>query len=137
LGPILFQLPPGWKVNCARLAEFLDAIPLGGKYVFEFRNETWYQNDVYDLLRQHNVALCIHDLGGIGSPQEITSDLAYVRMHGPGEVAYAGSYSPAVLKQWAEQVKSWRDDLKDVYVYFNNDHEGYAVKNALKLREFL
>jgi uncharacterized protein YecE (DUF72 family) len=137
LGPILFQLPPGWQRNFDRLADFLDAIPSDVKYAIEFRNETWLHNEIYDLLRQHNIALCIHDFRGKESPRVITSDFAYVRMHGPEEVAYAGSYPLRDLKKWAQQIKSWRKELKAVYIYFNNDFEGYAVKNALKLRELI
>jgi uncharacterized protein YecE (DUF72 family) len=137
LGPILFQLPPGWQRNYDRLARFLERIPSEGRYAFEFRNPSWLQNEIYDLLRHHNIAFCIHDFGGKESPREITSDFAYVRMHGPGEVAYAGSYPPGALKKWARHIKSWRKDLKAIYVYFNNDFQGYAVKNALKLRELL
>jgi uncharacterized protein YecE (DUF72 family) len=137
LGPILFQLPPGWQCNCERLAEFLDAIPSEGQYAFEFRNQSWLQKDVYDLLRQHNIAFCIHDFRGQESPREITSDFAYVRMHGPGEIAYAGSYPLAALRKWGQQIKDWQKDLKAIYVYFNNDFEGHAVKNALKLRELI
>jgi uncharacterized protein YecE (DUF72 family) len=137
LGPILFQLPPGWQLNRDRLAEFLDAVPPDGRYVFEFRNESWLQSEVYDLLRKHNIAFCINDFRGKASPREITADFAYVRMHGPGEVAYAGSYPLAALKKWAKQINDWRENLKAVYVYFNNDFEGHAVRNALKLRELV
>jgi uncharacterized protein YecE (DUF72 family) len=137
LGPILFQLPPGWQRNRDRLAEFLNGIPSEGQYAFEFRNESWLQNDVYELLRDHNIAFCIQDFRGKGSPREITADFAYVRMHGHGEVAYAGSYPLPVLEKWAQQIKNWRKELKAIYVYFNNDFEGRAVKNALKLRELI
>jgi uncharacterized protein YecE (DUF72 family) len=137
LGPVLFQLPPGWQVDFDRLAEFLAALPSEYHYAFEFRNQSWLQKEVYDLLRQYNVAFCVHDFGGKESPREITANFAYVRMHGPGEVAYAGSYPLGALKKWAKQIKDWRKELKAAYVYFNNDQEGYAVKNALKFRELM
>ena len=137
LGPILFQLPPGWQVNADRLAVFLEAIPSGHRYVFEFRNESWLQKEVFDLLRQHNAAFCIHDFRGKDSPREITADFTYMRMHGPTEIAYAGSYPLGTLKKWAQQIRTWRKDLKAIYVYFNNDFQGYALKNALKLRELI
>lgn len=137
LGPILFQLPPGWQLNVERLTEFLQTIPSEHRYVFEFRNETWLTNEVYGLLRQHNVAFCIQDFRGKQSPREITADFTYVRMHGPGAMAYMGSYSVAALKNWARQIESWRKGLKDVYVYFNNDIGGCAVKDAMKLREMM
>ena len=137
LGPILFQLPPGWQLNRERLAEFIEALPREHRYVFEFRNETWEAPGVYDLLRQHNIGFCIQDFRGKQSPQEITADFTYVRMHGPGEMAYVGSYSAAALMKWARQIERWRKELKDVYVYFNNDIGGCAVKDAMKLRELL
>jgi len=134
LGPILFQLPPRWHLNRERLAEFLEGLPPEYRYVFEFRNESWEANEVYGLLSQYNIGFCIQDFRGRQSPREITADFTYVRLHGPGEIAYAGSYSDAALKKWARQIESWRQELKDVYVYFNNDIGGCAVKDAMKLR---
>lgn len=137
LGPILFQLPPGWQLNFDRLTEFLEVIPSEHRYVVEFRNESWLTKAVFDLLKQHNVAFCIQDFRGKQSPREITADFAYVRMHGPGELAYAGSYAEAALKNWARQTESWRKELKDVYVYFNNDIGGCAVKDAARLQRLV
>ena len=137
LGPILFQLPPGWQLNIDRLTEFLEVIPSEHRYVFEFRNESWLTEAVFDLLKQHNVAFCIQDFRGKQSPREITADFAYVRMHGPGEIAYAGSYGEAALKKWARQIESWRKELNDVYVYFNNDIGGCAVKDAARLQRLV
>lgn len=136
LGPILFQLPPSWRVNLDRLAMFLEKMPLNHQYVFEFRNETWLHPEVYKLLRAHNVALCIHDFRRQQSPREITADFTYVRMHGPTEAAYWGSYSLRSLRSWAWQIKKWQQNL-EVYVYFNNDVEGCAVKDARRLKEML
>ncbi|HEU4478452.1 MAG TPA: DUF72 domain-containing protein, partial [Pyrinomonadaceae bacterium] len=68
---------------------------------------------------------------------QITADFTYVRMHGPGEIAYAGSYAEAALKRWARQIESWRLELNDVYVYFNNDIGGCAVKDAGRLRRLV
>lgn len=134
LGPILFQLPPGWQLNIDRLTEFLEVIPSEHRYVFEFRNESWLTKAVFDLLKQRNVAFCIQDFRGNQSPREITANFAYVRMHGPGEIAYAGSYAEAALHKWARQIESWRKELNDVYVYFNNDIGGCAVKDAARLK---
>src|SRR5215469_16655760 len=83
LGPILFQLPPGWKLNLARLESFLSGLPQPHRYAFEFRNPTWNVADVCHLLRRHNVAYCIYELAGFQSPIEVTADFAYVRLHGP------------------------------------------------------
>jgi len=137
LGPILFQLPPRWHLNLDRLDEFLNSIPKQHRYVFEFREESWLTDEVFDLLKRYNVALCIHDLGGQQSPLEITANFTYLRFHGPGKARYAGSYSTDSLESWAAKLTDWRNDLREVYVYFNNDIGGCAVKNALELKSFL
>jgi uncharacterized protein YecE (DUF72 family) len=137
LGPILFQLPPGWQLDLERLAVFLEAIPSHHRYAFEFRNETWLTRQVFDLLRQRNVAFCIQDFRGNQSPLEITADFSYVRMHGPHQQAYSGSYSDVALQRWARQIDDWRSKLCDVYVYFNNDVGGCAVKDGRRLKEML
>jgi uncharacterized protein YecE (DUF72 family) len=135
LGPILFQLPPRWSRNDERLAQFLESLPTRRQYVFEFRDSSWLTPEIYELLKKHNAAFCTHDFRGERTPREITADFTYVRMHGPRKAAYSGSYPPQVLKEWAEQIHQWQDELKAIYVYFNNDAEGNAIKNALKLRE--
>ncbi len=136
LGPILFQLPPRWKVNLDRLAMFLNAIPGEYRYVFEFREPSWFTNSVYELLEKHNVALCIYHMTGYDSPMEVTTDLVYVRLHGT-ESKYGGSYPPIILKEWARRIRCWRKESKAVYFYFNNDPEGHAVKNATSLKKLL
>jgi uncharacterized protein YecE (DUF72 family) len=136
LGPILFQLSPSWKLNIERLASFLKALPKGHRYVFEFRNPTWLCDPVYDLLRKYNVAFCIYELDHFLSPNAVTADFVYVRLHGP-KGAYQGSYSPAILKKWAHFFKKELKEGKDVYCYFDNDQKGYAAKNAMELKKYL
>lgn len=133
LGPILFQLPPGWNLNEERLEVFLKTLPDEQRYVFEFRNHTWYTNTIYDMLREHQCAFCIYDLAGHTSPLEVTADFVYVRLHGPGD-KYQGRYSDEALRTWADRLTGWRLQGKDVYVYFDNDQNGYAVFNALSLK---
>jgi uncharacterized protein YecE (DUF72 family) len=135
LGPILFQLPPDWHCNRERLAKFLKSLSPERRYAFEFRDSSWLKEEIFDLLKEHNTAFCIHDFRGEQSPKIITADFTYVRMHGPRRAAYSGSYPPRILKKWAQQIEDWREKLSDVYVYFNNDAEGHAVWNALKLKE--
>lgn len=136
LGPILFQLPPKWKINAGRLAEFLAVLPAGHRYTFEFRNPTWYQEEVFALLRQYNCAFCIYHLEKHLSPLEVTADFVYIRLHGPGN-KYQGSYTKRALQQWATRCRSWQQQKKDVYVYFDNDQAGYAAFNAQALREMV
>lgn len=135
-GPLLFQLPPRWGCNAARLESFLAALPRGHEYAFELRDPGWHQPRVYTLLRRHNAAFCIYQLAGFESPHVITADYAYVRLHGPAAQAYGGSYTDAALAAWAAEIRGWRR-LKRVYVYFDNDEAGYAVRNARTLRRLL
>lgn len=137
LGPILFQLPPRWKLNVERFAEFLRALPRGHQYVFEFRDETWFVPAIYQLLRKHKAAFCIHDFADMKVPLEITAKFTYIRFHGPTSAKYFGWYSDRELQTWTNRIQQWRSDLSSVYVYFNNDPEGAAVKNALTLKQML
>lgn len=133
-GPVLFQLPPGWNINTVRLKAFLKLLPADHRYTFEFRNTTWYDPSVYELLRAHNVAFCIYELDKHQSPMEITADFVYVRLHGPGG-KYQGRYSIDALRAWVSQCKSWQREGKDVFVYFDNDQAGYAAFNAQELKD--
>lgn len=137
LGPVLFQLPPNWRVNLERLGEFLALLPMRKhQYVFEFRDPTWYVEPVYRLLRQYNVALCLHDWGGEKSPQEITADFTYIRFHGTTG-RYAGSYPDEMLTGWASDIRSWAGRLRSIYAYFNNDVGGHAIRNGQTLQKIL
>jgi uncharacterized protein YecE (DUF72 family) len=83
LGPVLFQLPPRWHFDEERLLSFLRVLPEAHQYAFEFRDPSWFNEEAYSLLEKHNAAFCIYDLAGRTSPERITSDFAYVRLHGP------------------------------------------------------
>lgn len=131
LGPILVQLPPHWNVNCQRLADFLDVAPAEHRWAVEFRDPSWLCEDVFAILREHNAALCIHDLIE-DHPHEITADWVYLRFHGG---APEGNYDAAFLRSVALQIKGYLGDGLDVYAYFNNDIHGYAIHNAMDLRE--
>jgi uncharacterized protein YecE (DUF72 family) len=141
LGPILFQLPPAWGLNLGRLAAFLEALPAGSavdaapalRYAFEFRNESWFDERVYELLATASAAFCIYDLAGRRSPLAATAAHVYVRLHGPG-APYEGSYDDATLAGWAERMLGWAGEGRVVYCYFDNDQHGYAVRDALRLR---
>ena len=137
LGPILWQLPPGWKVNVERLEEFLSLLPPQHRYTFELRNETWMTDAVLEVLKKYNAAFCIYELAGYQSPLEITADWTYIRLHGPTAFKYQGSYTDAQLSAWADRIKAWSRKLKAVYVYFDNDDSAYAVDNALTLKRLV
>jgi uncharacterized protein YecE (DUF72 family) len=136
LGPVLWQLPPTFKRNDDRLAAALAALP-AGRHAFEFRHPTWYAAQVYELLRAHGVALVIPD-----SPRypfcelELTADWTFVRFH-HGTSGRNGNYSDSEIAEWADRIAGWREGGIDVYAYFNNDWEAYAVRNGLRLRMLL
>lgn len=136
LGPVLFQLPPRWKANPGRLEAFLSELPAGMRSVFEFRDPSWMTEEILALLRRFGAAFCIYELAGYRSPNELTTDYAYVRLHGPGK-AYEGSYDDAALSAWATGARDQDAAGTDVYIYFDNDEHGYAPQNALRLRELI
>lgn len=131
LGPILLQLPPRWQVNPERLSAFLDAVPPGIRWAVEFRDASWFRDDVYSILRAHNAAMCFHDLLE-KHPFEETANWIYQRFH--GTAGHAGKYSQPQLAAAAAAVKDWLSRGMDVFVYFNNDLHGHAVDDALELR---
>jgi uncharacterized protein YecE (DUF72 family) len=136
LGPILFQLPPRWHCDLARLRQFLEALPGGLHYTFEFRDHTWYNETVYDLLRQHQAAFCIYDLEQHQSPVVVTAAFVYIRLHGP-EGRYNGSYSDEALGAWAAAARNWQQESRTVYIYFDNDIGGHAVGDAQRLQNLV
>ena len=136
LGPILFQLPPRWRVNRERLQAFLEVLPKRHRYTFEFREPGWLNPDVYQLLAKHRAALCLYHIAGFESPIETTADFVYIRLHGPG-AKYQGTYSGAALRKWARRIEAWSAEGKTVWCFFDNDQNGYAAKDALRLQAML
>jgi len=135
LGPILYQLPPGFHKDLDRLRDFLQVLPRNRTAVFEFRHESWFSQDTYDLLDKFGVGFCIHDLLGVPTPRVITGQVIYIRFHGTiGR--YDGNYSKSALKNWAEWIKEHISQVRSVYAYFNNDVSGHAVANALTMKEY-
>jgi uncharacterized protein YecE (DUF72 family) len=137
LGPILFQLSPKWKVNHERLKELLGILPPTFRYVVELRDLTWITREIDALLASSAVAFCIYELAGYHSPLTVTTDFAYVRLHGPSFGKYQGSYDKTRLSRWSRQITDWSRTLKAVYVYFDNDQAGFAAQNALTLRRLV
>jgi uncharacterized protein YecE (DUF72 family) len=135
LGPVLWQLPETFHRDDERLAGALGRLPRG-RHCFEFRHPSWFAPDVYALLREHEAALVVGD-----HPErpfqahELTAGWTYVRFH-HGRRGRRGNYSERELDAWARRLGAWRTRA-DVYAYFNNDWEGFAVRNATALRERL
>jgi uncharacterized protein YecE (DUF72 family) len=135
LGPVLWQLPPRFKRDDERLEGALAQLP-PGRHCFEFRHESWFQPEVYELLRARDVALVIgHDPRRPFQSLELTADFTFLRFHA-GEHGGDGNYAEHELETWARRIEEWRERV-DVFAYFNNDWEGYALDNALWLKQRL
>jgi uncharacterized protein YecE (DUF72 family) len=132
LGPILVQLPPRWSVNGERLNGFLRAAPPTLRWALEFRDPSWLCAEVYGILKHHNAALCIHDMIP-NHPRILTADWTYLRYHGQ---RYSGSYSPQKLAAEARWIRRRLASGNDVFAYFNNDAQGFAVSNAVELKRY-
>jgi uncharacterized protein YecE (DUF72 family) len=137
---VLYQLPPRWVPDPERLELFLAALPqrLDARsatlhHVIEMRDRRGYERWVLDQLARHGVSLCLHDMPELETPIVRVGPVAYVRLHGYG-VKYGGSYPDRVLEDWAAWVCQERSAGRDVYVYFNNDIHGFAVRDAERLR---
>ncbi|HYO24141.1 MAG TPA: DUF72 domain-containing protein [Lacipirellulaceae bacterium] len=136
LGTILFQLPARFKADPERLAEFLGMLNPRRRYSFEFRDASWYDDRVYAVLREKNVALCISDHHDAPAPWVVTADHVYIRGHGPtGE--YRDRYAPRTLRKWAEEIRKYRRRKLAVCCYFDNDQKSAAPLDAARLVELL
>ena len=118
------------------LEQILQSRPKELRYCFEFRHTSWFCKEVYDLLRQHNAALCIADSPKFPLVIQRTADFSYFRLHG-APILYRSRYSSQELKTWAERVQRYLDEGADVYVYFDNTDGGHATTNALELVSLL
>ena len=136
LGPILYQLPPRFRVNLERLESFLQLLPQDLQHVFEFRDASWYCDEVADLLERHGASFCAHDMPALVSPRWATGPIAYVRFHG-GVGKYWGRYPDAVLAGWTDWLAQQAAAGRAVWAFFNNDIDGHAVEDALTLRAML
>ena len=135
LGPVLWQLPARMKADPPLLESALDSLP-PGRHCFEFRHPSWFSDEVLELLRFHHVALVLaHHPERPWQPWELTTDWTFLRFH-YGERGRRGNYSETELREWAPQVQALAERA-EVFAYFNNDWEGFAVRNALRLRELV
>lgn len=135
LGPILYQLPPRWPltaVSLERLDRFLETLPARRLHAIEFREPSWYDEDVMARLERHRVALCLHDMAGSASGRRAVGPFVYARFHGVQK--YSGSYGDTSLEQWAEWLSLQAREGKRVFAYFNNDTGGHAPRDAIRLR---
>jgi uncharacterized protein YecE (DUF72 family) len=135
-GPVLFQLPPRMEVDRERLAVFLGWLPRNRRYTFEFRHPSWYEPAILDLLREHDVSLCLSDHAAAPAPWEATASFVYVRGHGPSG-RYWGTYSDETLASWAADIRRWTDEGRNVYCYFDNDIKSAAPADAQRLMDLV
>jgi uncharacterized protein YecE (DUF72 family) len=136
LGVILHQLPPSMKKDIPLLASFLRLLPKKMKHAVEFRHESWSVGETFDLLSSEGIAYCVVSSPDLKAHVRATAPFAYIRMHGTGGW-YASCYTDPELNDWANHIVKLAKERQDGYVYFNNDYAGYAVQNALALRENL
>jgi uncharacterized protein YecE (DUF72 family) len=132
-GPVLYQLPPNWAVDIPRLAEFLRNLPRRRRHAIEFRDPSWYCDEVYALLIRYGVALCLHDMAGSATGRIAIGPFVYVRFHGPRK--YNGRYDDRVIEEWAAWIAAQISDGRPAFAYFNNDIGGHAPRDAARLRQ--
>ena len=146
LGPILFQFPSSFKAtpeNIKRLEDFLKILKedclkskvCSLKFALEFRHKSWCEEKIYKLLKKYNAGWVIADSPKYSRVDVVTADFTYIRMHG-SKIMFASKYSKEEIKCLADKIKNW---LKtgDVYCYFNNDFQGYALENAKEILKIL
>jgi uncharacterized protein YecE (DUF72 family) len=129
LGPILFQLPPTFKKDADVLSAFLRELP-SMRAAFEFRHESWFDDEIFDLLHSRNIALCIADTDTIATPKKITADYGYLRLR-------REDYSEEDVKRWSEFVRERNTNWTDAFVYFKHEESGVGPKLAKQMIELL
>lgn len=130
LGCVLFQLPPSLKKDAALLAAFLEDMPPGMRAAFEFRDTSWLDDEVYDLLRRKKLALCIADSEKLATPDVATADYGYLRLR-------REDYADADIARWAESIKARGTIWSDAFVYFKHEESGIGPKFAVRMKELL
>jgi uncharacterized protein YecE (DUF72 family) len=133
LGPVLYQLPPFFKLHLERLEHFLQLLPEDVANVFEFRDPSWLTEEVLALLDRHGASFCAHDMPGMATPRWAAGPVAYVRFHGT-DGKYHGRYGDAALLEWSDWMAGQRNAGRAVWAYFNNDIEAHAIADALTLK---
>ncbi len=133
LGPILYQLPPRFSLNLERLESFLQLAPKDVLNVFEFRDKSWYADEVFALLERHGASFCAHDMPGLESPRMAVGPAAYLRFHG-GQGKYWGRYPEQTLLAAADWIAGEARRGREVWAYFNNDIDVAAIEDALTLK---
>jgi uncharacterized protein YecE (DUF72 family) len=134
MGCFLFQLPPSYRYSNARLNDIVSQLDPARRNVVEFRHKSWWNEEVYSAFRKADIIFC--SCSGPRLPDELirTADEIYVRLHGPKRW-YRHDYSKEELAEWADRIKA--SGAKRAWIYFNNDNDAHAPKNAATLRRML
>jgi uncharacterized protein YecE (DUF72 family) len=130
LGPVLFQLPPTFKKDTLLLADFVNSFPTGMRAAFEFRHQSWFEDDVFNALKARNVALCVADTEDLTTPQIETADYGYLRLR-------REDYAKADVERWAKFVREQNNTWSDVFIYFKHEEAGIGPKLAMQMTELL
>jgi uncharacterized protein YecE (DUF72 family) len=133
LGPVLFQLPPRFPADPARLRDFLAWLPREIRAAFEFRDPSWVNDEVLGLLEDGGHAFVLADRPGFRGPLIVTGGWSYIRFHQGSRVG--SDYRKSKLRRWAERIETL--PARDVWAFFNNDHSGAAVRDALFIRDVI
>ena len=126
LGPVLFQLPPNFAADAPRLGDFLDMLPPGVRAAFEFRHDSWFNDEVYELLRARNVALCIAESAELATPVVATADYGYLRLR-------REDYTAADIGKWAKIIDGQREGWSETFIYFKHEDSGVGPKFAARM----
>ena len=130
LGPVLFQLPPNFKRDDYVLADFVNCFPSGLRAAFEFRHESWFDDEIFSCLKSRNVALCLNETADFAAPKISTADYGYLRLR-------REDYAKIDIEHWAEFVRGQNPHWKDVFVYFKHEEAGIGPKLALQMMKLL
>lgn len=141
LSCVLWQLPASFKFDIEKLKNFIEELKKNetAQKMFqsmEFRHDSWFNDKTYKLLEENKINLCIADSPRWPAAEIITSDFLYLRFHG-GQTLYGSEYSEEELKRWAKKAKAWLKKTNCLFAFFNNDAQGFAVKNAKRFRKLL
>ena len=129
LGPVLFQLPPTFQKDTFVLADFVNCLPTGARAAFEFRHDSWFADEIWEILKRSNVALCINETGDFAAPTISTADYGYLRLR-------REDYSAADIERWAQFVRQ-QMNWTDAFVYFKHEEAGLGPKFAQQMMELL
>lgn len=141
LGPILFQLPPSFPFKKEHLKEFCEVLSSqeiikNGKFSIELRDRRWVNEEVFSILRIYNISLCFSDYPRVKIDSPSTADFVYMRRHGPTSL-YSSRYNETEIMRDAFLIKKYSKTNMDIFVYYNNDANAWAVQNALQLKEMI